>query len=413
MAIIVSDINEGPVVNIAAWFGTTVMVLGVCTRIWSKYKVIRKWTVDDVLIIVAMLLGGTMTATITMTVANGLGSPQSSLSKHQIIELQKYGYASELIYIPALCLTKVTTLVYLRALSPESRFEITNILLEIFIILWGLAAEFAIAFQCQLPTPWAIISGKCFNTVAFWRVNGAFDIVTDIIIVLLPLYLVWPLQMPWRRKGVVAMAFGTRIFVIPLTAWRIYSLSAISSHDQTLSLYYFYLTTTIQLNFAIFMSCVAFLRPFLESMVSGGMNPTINSVHASKGSKFSSLFSTRSDRRASKAKPSYRMENLSEVELNENPDTFWKSESNTNGSHTDVPSINNDEIPFAPANGNDHDDLGPLRPDKVMSISRVSNPPLQENKDGSAESMEMGITRTREWEVQAEYTRGKGMGSKP
>jgi len=55
MAIIVSDINEGPVVNIAAWFGTTVMILGVCTRIWSKYSVLRKWTIDDALIIATMV----------------------------------------------------------------------------------------------------------------------------------------------------------------------------------------------------------------------------------------------------------------------------------------------------------------------------------------------------------------------
>ena len=67
--------------------------------------------------------------------------------------------------MPALCLTKLTTLVYLRALSPESRFEIANTMLEAFIILWGLAAEFAIAFQCKLSSPWAIISGKCFETV--------------------------------------------------------------------------------------------------------------------------------------------------------------------------------------------------------------------------------------------------------
>lgn len=57
MAIIVSDINEGPVVNIAAWFGTTVMALGVCTRIWSKYSVVRRWTTDDTLIIITMVSG--------------------------------------------------------------------------------------------------------------------------------------------------------------------------------------------------------------------------------------------------------------------------------------------------------------------------------------------------------------------
>jgi hypothetical protein len=42
-------------VNVAAWFGTTVMVLGVCSRIWSKYSVIQKWTVDDTLMIVVMV----------------------------------------------------------------------------------------------------------------------------------------------------------------------------------------------------------------------------------------------------------------------------------------------------------------------------------------------------------------------
>jgi hypothetical protein len=55
MAIVISASNEGPTVNVAAWFGTTVMVLGVCSRIWSKYSVIQKWTVDDALIIVAMV----------------------------------------------------------------------------------------------------------------------------------------------------------------------------------------------------------------------------------------------------------------------------------------------------------------------------------------------------------------------
>jgi len=55
MSIIVSDVNEGPVVNIAAWFGTTVMVLGVCSRIWSKYIVLRKWAIDDAVIIATMV----------------------------------------------------------------------------------------------------------------------------------------------------------------------------------------------------------------------------------------------------------------------------------------------------------------------------------------------------------------------
>jgi hypothetical protein len=110
MAIIVSATNEGPVVNIAAWFGTIVMIFGVCSRTWIKYSILQKWTPDDALVIVAMvslllgtnstlrycanysdekLLGCAMTVTISMTVVNGLGKPQSSLSDHQIANFQK------------------------------------------------------------------------------------------------------------------------------------------------------------------------------------------------------------------------------------------------------------------------------------------------------------------------------------
>ncbi len=76
-----------------------------------------------------------------------------------------------------------------------------------------------------------------------------------------------------------------------------------------------------------------------------------------------------------------------------------------------VPSISNDEINYLPAVYNkEHEieDLGPLRPDKVTSVSRVSNPTLKENTARSPGGSNMGITRTRQWEVQEEYEPTEG-----
>ena len=106
MPVIVSSTNEGPVVNIAAWFGITVMVLGVGARIFSKYSVIKKWTIDDIAIVIptvslnrlphrssadihGKVLASAMTATISQMVANGLGQPQQSLSDRQLSDFQK------------------------------------------------------------------------------------------------------------------------------------------------------------------------------------------------------------------------------------------------------------------------------------------------------------------------------------
>lgn len=51
MAVIISDNNRGLIVNISAWFGTTVMILAVFTRIVRKYSEVQKWLRDDTLIV--------------------------------------------------------------------------------------------------------------------------------------------------------------------------------------------------------------------------------------------------------------------------------------------------------------------------------------------------------------------------
>jgi hypothetical protein len=48
--VLISDQNEGPIVNIPAWLGMTIMIFCVFTRIVSKWSVIRIWTVDDTVI---------------------------------------------------------------------------------------------------------------------------------------------------------------------------------------------------------------------------------------------------------------------------------------------------------------------------------------------------------------------------
>lgn len=123
------------------------------------------------------------TVAISTMVANGLGQPQSRLvsediedfqrvgtppwngAQHDIYRLDQAGYASQLLYVPALCLAKLSILIYLRALSPDTPFAILNRILEVFIVIWGISTEFALAFQCRLPNPWTVISGRCFNMV--------------------------------------------------------------------------------------------------------------------------------------------------------------------------------------------------------------------------------------------------------
>ncbi|TVY37710.1 hypothetical protein LSUB1_G002187, partial [Lachnellula subtilissima] len=290
----VSDSNEGPVVNIAAWLGMTVMIIGVFTRIGSKFSIVRKWTVDDTIIFVTMFLAIAHTVTLSMMVSNGLGQPQGNLTEGMIRDFQKFGYASQLLYIPTISLGKLSTLFYLRALAPGSHYAILNLVLEGVVILWGISAEFAIAFQCT-PTRWAIITSRCFDRILFWNIIGAFDVLTDIIIVILPGYLVWALCMPRGKKFGVFIVFATRIIIVPLAIFRLYFLSTTSSPsrpDQTLSAYHAYLLTTIDLNTAVFAACLPFLKPFIENLSSGALSSSIEPMDSSYSSGLGSKIST-------------------------------------------------------------------------------------------------------------------------
>ncbi|KAM3074142.1 hypothetical protein ACMFMG_003037 [Clarireedia jacksonii] len=411
--IIISEFNEGPIVNIATWMGLTGMILGVMVRIGSKYFVLRRWSTDDVLILVTMCFGICHSIMLSeMVEKGGLGRPQDTLSTETLGNYQKYGYVSQLFYIPALCFGKLSTLFYLRALTPNSGYAIVNRAIEIFVMASAISAELSIVFQCGVPEPFAILSNHCFNPLVFWDIVGSFDIFADFAIVCLPIILVWELQMPFKRKAVVFMAFGTRIFILPLSVIRLYVLSHNSSPslpDQTLVSYHNYLWTTIQVNSAIFLTCLPFLKPFMEAMSSGALGSTVkpmDSSYSNQESKLSTLLSSRSAWKSSKTKSSKTPRHLHTITSFQDEDF----ESITPAITPPNPNPNKSPIFGLRYNNKAEDEngeeLGTLRPDGTMNYSHIrrSTPDDQEQAERSTiGSDQMIIRRTTEWDVREDF----------
>jgi hypothetical protein len=75
-------------------------------------------------------------------------------------------YASELLYISAMCFAKLSILVLFYnvvALMPH-RFVVLGF--GIFIFTWSVASAIATAFQCSMPQPWEMLTLRCFDTVS-------------------------------------------------------------------------------------------------------------------------------------------------------------------------------------------------------------------------------------------------------
>lgn len=80
-----------------------------------------------------------------------------------------------------------------------------------FIILWGINQGIGVFLFCiPLQSFWdPHVKGQCFlSRPTMWYVSGIVHIVTDFAIIVMPLPIVWKLQLPRSQKIYLTGIFG-------------------------------------------------------------------------------------------------------------------------------------------------------------------------------------------------------------
>jgi len=95
-------------------------------------------------------------------------------------------------------------------------------------IIWGIASLTAQAIRCPAYPPWLIVGAVCPTTVrvafwsdcvvlltreqvASWTVVTVFNVTIEVVLALIPVWLVWNLQTSYSRKITVVAIFWLRI----------------------------------------------------------------------------------------------------------------------------------------------------------------------------------------------------------
>lgn len=68
----------------------------------------------------------------------------------------------------------------------------------------------ALAFQCGLPQPWVLGPQTCIDQYALRIGLGAVDILTDIAVIVLAVFMMRPVQVSASKKAAVVAMFGIR-----------------------------------------------------------------------------------------------------------------------------------------------------------------------------------------------------------
>lgn len=95
------------------------------------------------------------------------------------------------------------------------------------VIVWTVVAFFVLAFRCGASRPWAQASGRCIDEVSpsssvlvrlltslkvlFWIGIAPVDILTELLVIALPTFMMLPVQVALSKKVVIVVAFIFRI----------------------------------------------------------------------------------------------------------------------------------------------------------------------------------------------------------
>jgi hypothetical protein len=113
-------------------------------------------------------------------------------------------FVAQILYKVNLGLTKISILLLYIRLFVHRWFLRTCWVWIAIIVSFTIGTVFSSIFQCT-PVQWAFNKslpgrGTCINMTAFWYANATFNILTDLVLIALPIPVVLKLQLPLKSK---------------------------------------------------------------------------------------------------------------------------------------------------------------------------------------------------------------------
>ncbi|KAM5529472.1 hypothetical protein BFJ70_g17351 [Fusarium oxysporum] len=298
-------VNKAPIVRAMTALLMVISILAATIRIVTRVTTVGSFSLDDGLVAASTVLAIIQSIIVIFEGSAGLGK-RDGLNNYQIsLILKVYDilyrqildrqpvnkpceiqgqYASNILFITVLFLAKISATRTIRSMASRERQRLI-LITEGVISLWALGSIVASLFECSLPKPWDYIHGKCFNRALFWTVVDIVNIMTDIIITGILIDMFKSLQTSRSKKFLVIGVFGCRILITPAIICHIYCFrKATELNNPVFDMWAPTVIVQVIQCMSIMVTCVPFLKPFMDSLESGQMNAGDGLQTRTKGS---------------------------------------------------------------------------------------------------------------------------------
>ncbi|KAB8231606.1 uncharacterized protein BDW43DRAFT_281943 [Aspergillus alliaceus] len=249
---------------------TIVVALRIYIRVWT-----RTFAADDWVICFAGILYWAETTTSYYVIIYGyIGYHAWLIPKDYPAELAgKYTYATELLYNPILALVKTSILLFLLRLTGQK--------LGVRRAIWGLlilngvamVATFLLTtFHCiPIASNWDPLSypnAKCVNFADFVTGTACVSIFTDVLVLLLPTWIVYNLRIARKQKLMLVGILSFGLITVISGIVRVILLDQYDRHipeDHSYSV--LFCVSTIEVGLSFIAACAPSLKPLFAKLL--------------------------------------------------------------------------------------------------------------------------------------------------
>ncbi|KAG0127171.1 hypothetical protein HOY82DRAFT_83309 [Tuber indicum] len=261
--------SKTPQVFAAALVLGTISFTVTALRVFTRTKIVRVWGADDALIVVAELLAIAFLICLLIGASNGVGSHIKTLSRQEIRAFLKALWSLNIVSGLQAMFAKLSVLVFYRRVMGHHRwFKLATDAIIAFVILLGIQYVLVFFLFCRpFQYFWdkTIPGGFCWDLELAHLINLVLNLITDVVITVLPFPILTKLVLPRRQKFGLCAIFGLGGFVCAISIARVIELPHLSdSKDLTWDIAGAMLWLYVESTFIIIAACGPSLKPFFR-----------------------------------------------------------------------------------------------------------------------------------------------------
>ncbi|KAF2724762.1 hypothetical protein K431DRAFT_217188 [Polychaeton citri CBS 116435] len=280
--------DAGRIIAVAIAF-SALACLSVLLRFLGRWKIIKKFDLDDYAVASSAIIGVGYTAITIYQTRWGLGLPLENFPHDNAIPFSKVQYAGGPTYCIVVLGFKITLLAsYLRVAGFHDRYANAIYAIMALVTANQVIYAFLLSLACRpIAKQWdPLIPGHCINQVAsYFGSSLGFDL----IIIALPFPILRRLQLSLRKKIIITILFALGFFVTVIQIIRIQTIAALINYTDSERLI---LWSIVEINLGVFIACVPAFAPLVkvarrklmaQSSQSNGREPRSRSWYANGG----------------------------------------------------------------------------------------------------------------------------------